>query len=122
PRQVKASPNEEFFPWLSSAPSGRVDLVYYDRSCDPADTLNCVTLSSSVDSGATWTTIPLTTTGFDADAFHAFPAFAPPANCGLLALGDYLALEPTNATAQVLYTGNGPSAMDVFSTQARFPG
>jgi hypothetical protein len=122
PQQVKASPNEEFFPWLSSAPNGRVDLVYYDRSCDPADTLNCVSLSSSVDGGATWTTTPLTTTGFDGDAFQACLAFVQPANCGTFFLGDYIAVESTNAKAQVLYTGNGPSAMDVFSTQARFPG
>jgi hypothetical protein len=24
-----------------------MDLIYYDRSCDPANTLNCVTLFSS---------------------------------------------------------------------------
>src|SRR5262249_14887812 len=51
PVRVKPSPNEEFFPWMSSAPGGRVDLVYYDRSCDPANTLNCVTLSSSFNGG-----------------------------------------------------------------------
>ena len=49
-------------------------------------------------------------------------AFVQPANCGTFFLGDYIAVESTNAKAQVLYTGNGPSAMDVFSTQARFPG
>ncbi len=81
-----------------------------------------MTLSSSVDSGATWTTTPLTTTGFDGDAFQACLAFVQPANCGTFFLGDYIAVESTNAKAQVLYTGNGPSAMDVFSTQARFPG
>src|SRR5262249_14545973 len=48
PVRVKPSPNEEFFPWMASAPRGRVDLVYYDRSCDPANTPNCGTLSSPV--------------------------------------------------------------------------
>lgn len=122
PRQVKASPNEEFFPWLSSAPNGRVDLVYYDRSCDTADTLNCVTLSSSADSGVTWTNTALTTSGFDGDAFQACLAFVQPANCGTFFLGDYIAVGSTNAKAQVLYTGNGTSAMDVFSIQANFSG
>jgi hypothetical protein len=31
---VRPSRQEEFFPWLSSAPDGRVDLVFYDRSRD----------------------------------------------------------------------------------------
>jgi hypothetical protein len=122
PRQVKASLNEEFFPWMSSAPNGRLDLAYYDRSCDSVDTLNCVTLSSTADGGTTWTNTPLTTSGFDGDAFQACLAFVQPANCGTFFLGDYIAVESTNGKAQVLYTGNGPSAMDVFSVQANFSG
>src|SRR5437764_1293688 len=53
-QRVKPSGETQFFPWLQSAPNGRVDLVYYDRSCDPNDVLDCVTLSSSTDSGASW--------------------------------------------------------------------
>jgi len=122
PRQVKPSPNEEFFPWMSAAPDGRVDLVYYDRTCDSANTRNCVTLSSSSDGGADWANTPLTTTGFDGDVFQACLAFVQPANCGTFFLGDYIAVASTNGKAQVLYTGNGPSAMDVFSIQANFSG
>jgi len=33
---VKSSSEEQLFPWMSSAPDGRVDIVFYDRSCDPA--------------------------------------------------------------------------------------
>jgi hypothetical protein len=120
PARVKPSSREEFFPWLSAAPNGRVDLVYYDRSCDPADTLNCVTLSSSFNSGASWTNTPVTTTGFNGDAFQACLAFVQPPNCGVFFLGDYIAVGSTNSKAQVLYTGNGPQAMDVFSVQAGF--
>jgi hypothetical protein len=120
PFRVKASQNEEFFPWMSSAPSGRVDLVYYDRSCDPANTLNCVTLSSSFNGGASWTNTPVTTTGFDGDMFQACLAFVQPSNCGVFFLGDYIAVESTDGKAQMLYTGNGPKAQDVFSVQARF--
>src|SRR5215470_3236261 len=120
PVQVKHSPNEEFFPWLSAAPNGRVDLVYYDRSCDPANTLNCVTLSSSFNGGASWTNTPVTTTGFNGDKFQACLAFVEPPNCGVFFLGDYIAVGSTNAKAQMLYTGNGPQAMDVFSVQAHF--
>lgn len=122
PVRVKPGASEEFFPWLSAAPSGRVDLVYYDRSCDPADTLNCVTLSSSWNGGASWTNTPLTTHGFDGDKFQACLAFVDPPDCGVFFLGDYIAVGSTDAKAQVLYTGNGPKAMDVFSVKARFSG
>ncbi|HEX9356332.1 MAG TPA: sialidase family protein [Streptosporangiaceae bacterium] len=120
PVRVKSSANEEFFPWMSAAPDGRVDLVYYDRSCDPANTRNCVTLSSSFDSGASWTNTPVTTSGFNGDTFQACLAFVQPSNCGVFFLGDYIAVGSTNGKAQMLYTGNGPSAMDVFSVQAGF--
>jgi Neuraminidase (sialidase) len=120
PRRVKASAQEQFFPWMSAAPNGRVDLVYYDRSCDSADTLNCVTLSSTFDGGAAWTNTALTTKGFDGDKFQACLAFVDPPNCGVFFLGDYIAVNSINSKAQVLFTGNGPAAMDVFSLQAAF--
>jgi hypothetical protein len=115
PVQVKASPNEQFFPWISSAPNGRVDLVYYDRTCDSADTLNCVTLSSTANGGASWTTIALTSTGFDGDKYQACLAFVEPPDCGTFFLGDYIAAASANQKAAVLWTGDGPAAMDVFS-------
>lgn len=120
PVRVKASRNEEFFPWMSAAPNGRVDLVYYDRSCDPANTLNCVTLSSSFNGGASWANTLVTTTGFNGDTFQACLAFVDPPNCGVFFLGDYIAVGSTNRKAQMLYTGNGSKAMDVFSVQAGF--
>jgi hypothetical protein len=123
PKAVKASGQEQFFPWLSSAPNGRVDLVYYDRSCDPAsDTLNCVTLSSTTDSGATWSSVSLLSQGFDGDKYQACLAFVDPPNCGVFFLGDYIAVASTNSKAQALWTGNGPHAMDVFSGRATFLG
>jgi hypothetical protein len=123
PKAVKASGQEEFFPWLSSAPNGRVDLVYYDRSCDPAsDTLNCVTLSSTTDSGATWSSVSLLPQGFDGDKYQACLALVDPPNCGVFFLGDYIAVASTNSKAQALWTGNGPHAMDVFSGRATFVG
>jgi len=120
PVQVKPSANEQFFPWLSSAPGGRIDLVFYDRTCDPADTRNCVTLASTSDSGQTWATTPLTTSGFDGDQFQACLAFVDPPDCGVFFLGDYIAVASTDTAAQVLWTGDGPSAMDVFSQRASF--
>jgi hypothetical protein len=119
PVRVKASGQTQFFPWLSSAPNGRVDLVYYDR-CDPSDTLNCVTLSSSTDSGATWSSVRLLDQGFDGDTFGACLAFVDPPDCTSFFLGDYIAVASTDTKAQALWTGNGPQTLDVFSARATF--
>lgn len=121
PIAVGASGKEQFFPWMSAAPDGRVDLVYYDRYCDSADTNNCVVLASSSDAGATWTTTPVLTTGFDGDHFQACLAFVDPQpDCGVHFLGDYIAVSSTDSKAQVLYTGNGDNAMDAFSVSVTF--
>jgi hypothetical protein len=120
PVAVKASGQEQFFPWMSSAPNGRVDLVFYDRSCDPTgDKLNCVTLASSADDGATWGYTTLLSTPFDGDLHHACLAPGDPEACGRNFLGDYIAVASTDAKAQALWTGNG-SGMDVFSGRATF--
>jgi hypothetical protein len=113
----------QFFPWLSAAPtSGRVDLIFYDRSCDPvADTLNCVTESSTSDGGGTWSTLPVTTTGFDGDKFQACLEFVQSSDCGAYFLGDYIAIASTDTEAQMLWTGDGPQAQDVFSAHVKFP-
>jgi hypothetical protein len=115
-QRVKPSGQTQFFPWLQSAPNGRIDLAYYDRSCDPNDVLVCVTLSSSTDSGATWTNTAVTTTGFDGDTFGACLAFTDPPDCTNFFLGDYIAVGSTNAKAQVMWTGNGTHTLDAFTT------
>ena len=120
PVAVRPSPNQQFFPWVSAAPNGRVDVAFYDRTCDPVDTKDCVTLGSTFDDGATWGITKLTTTGFDGDQYQACIAFIESPNCGFFFLGDYIAVASTNSKAQVLWTGNGPSSMDVFSQSASF--
>jgi BNR repeat-like domain len=121
PRRVKPSGREQFFPWMSSAPDGRIDLVFYDRTCDPGDTANCVTLSSSWDTGRTWTSTSLLSTPFDGDTFDACLAFVQASDCGIKFLGDYIAVGSTNSNAVSLFTGNGPNSQDVFSVTATFP-
>ena len=116
--RVKPSGETQFFPWLQSAPNGRVDLAYYDRSCDANDVLNCVTLSSSTDSGATWASTPVTSSGFDGVTFGACLAFVDPPNCTNFFLGDYIAVSSTNAKAQVMWTGNGTHTLDAFFSSA----
>jgi hypothetical protein len=114
--RVEPSGQTQFFPWLQSAPDGRIDLAYYDRSCDPNDVLVCVTLSSSTDSGATWTSTPVTTTGFDGDTFGACLAFVDPPDCTNFFLGDYIAVDSNDAKAQVMWAGNGSHTLDAFTT------
>jgi hypothetical protein len=121
--RVDPTRQTQFFPWLSAAPtSGRADLIFYDRSCDPlADTLNCVSESSTTDGGATWSTVPVTKTGFDGEKFGACLAFVDPPTCQNFFLGDYIAIASTAARAQMLWTANGPRALDVFSAHVSFP-
>lgn len=121
--RVDPTAETQFFPWLSASPNtGRVDLVFYDRSCDPInDTLNCVSESSTTNGGATWSTVPATTVGFDGDKFGACLAFVDPPNCQNYFLGDYIAIASTDTKAQLLWTANGPSALDVFSARVTFP-
>ena len=120
PVRIKATTSTQFFPWLSSAPNGRVDLVYYDRACDSNDVLLCVTLSSTNDDGATWSSVAITSTGFDGDKFQACVQFVDPPNCGVFFIGDYTAVASTKTKAQVMWTGNGPQAMDVFTAAVPF--
>jgi hypothetical protein len=121
PVAVKPSGQEQFFPWMSSAPNGRVDLVFYDRSCDPAgDKLNCVTLASTSDDGATWGYTALLPTPFDGDLHHTCLAPGDPEACGRNFFGDYIAVASTDGKAQALWTGNGSLGMDVFSGRTTF--
>ncbi len=46
--------NAQFFPFVSVAPSGRVDVVFYDRRNDPADRLLDVYAGISFDGGVTF--------------------------------------------------------------------
>jgi hypothetical protein len=53
-------------PQVDVAPNGRVDIVYYDRSRDPADLMNEVMLSSSIDGGETFDThVDVSDSSFD---------------------------------------------------------
>jgi hypothetical protein len=120
PLHIKPTSSTQFFPWLSSAPDGRVDLAFYDRACDTNNVLVCVTLASTNNSGNTWSTVAVTSGGFDGDKFQACVQFVQPPNCGTFFIGDYIAVGSTNDKAQVMWTGDGPQAMDVFTAHVNF--
>jgi hypothetical protein len=65
--------------------------------------------------------VPVTSSGFDGDKFQACLAFVQSPNCGVYFLGDYIAIASTATESQMLWTGNGPRAQDVFSAHAKFP-
>jgi len=117
PVALAPSDKEQFFPWIVSTPSGRLDLTFYDRTPDPANTLNFVDYAASFDDGATWNTITVTGTGFDGDNFQACVASS---NCGVFFLGDYSSVVSTDASVHLLYTFNGQQAQDVFDTNLVF--
>jgi hypothetical protein len=56
----------QYLPKLAVAPSGRLDVVYYDRRKDPQDLMNEVSLQSSSDGGSSFgPRMLLSTTAFD---------------------------------------------------------
>jgi len=120
--RVDPTHQTQFFPWLSAAPtSGQVDLIFYDRSCDPlADTLNCVSESSTADGGATWSTVPVTKAGFDGDKFGACLALSTRRTGRPSSSATTSPSPPTDPKAQMLWTANGPRALDVFSDRVTF--
>ncbi|MBW3612012.1 MAG: glycoside hydrolase [Actinobacteria bacterium] len=58
-------PRAQFLPALAVAPDGRVDVVFYDRSADPADVMAEVVLASSWDAGATFVVETISDVAFD---------------------------------------------------------
>jgi predicted neuraminidase len=120
PVAVKQSNKEEFFPWIEVAPNGRLDLVFYDRTNDPANTKNWVDYAASSDNGQSWSVTTASSTGQDLDMFQACVAFLQPSNCGDFFIGDYIALVSTNTAVHLVYTWNGPQAMDVFETNLSY--
>lgn len=98
-RVTPSSTGEQFFPALSAAPNGRVDLLFYDRSPDPGNRLNFLTYAFSTDAGATWETVNVTRTPFDGDA-QTTPG-------GKHFIGDYIAVASANSAAFLAWTGNG---------------
>ncbi|HEX9545713.1 MAG TPA: sialidase family protein [Acidimicrobiales bacterium] len=120
PVAVKPSTKEEFFPWVVVSPSGRLDLTFYDRSNDPNDTLTWVDYAASTDKGATWQVATATNSGADLDKYQACVAFLQSASCGVYFIGDYISVVSTDTAVHLVYTWNGPHAMDVYETNLSY--
>ena len=55
----------QYLPTVSVAPTGRVDVAYYDRSEDEDNVFTVAALATSFDAGATWRTISVSDKRFD---------------------------------------------------------
>ncbi len=61
-----ATASDQFFPFVTIAPNGRVDVCYQDRSYAPGNALLFTTCGASTDAGVSFTNQQVTTTPFDA--------------------------------------------------------
>ena len=55
----------QFLPAVALSPTGRVDVLFYDRSADPDDVMTQVTMASSADGGRTFRSSTVSDTPFD---------------------------------------------------------
>jgi hypothetical protein len=107
PAQLKPSNNEQFFPWLHSAPNGRVDIVYYDRTRDPSNTLNYVTYSQLIPGNGL--AVTARSYGNWSPAFNGNAVGGQTTtSCGAF-IGDYIGIISDNTHVYAGWTGNGPS-------------
>jgi hypothetical protein len=87
----------QYLPAASVAPSGRVDVLYYDRRQDPADVMNGVSFQSSYDGGHSFTThLSLASHSFDSRIGYG-------SGRGMADLGSRLGIVSTNDGALAVW-------------------
>jgi hypothetical protein len=87
------SGSDQFFPFVTVAPNGRVDVCYQDRSYTPGNALIYTTCSMSTNGGVSFSSQQVTTTGFDASNNNF--------------IGDYNWQASTNALVEPIFVGDG---------------
>jgi hypothetical protein len=105
PTQLEASPHQQFFPWVSVAPGGRVDVVYYDRTLDPQDFISDVTYTSLTPTAGlavAVSSVNVSPVGFDGSVATGSTT----TSCGSFA-GDYIGITSTDSDVYLGWTGNG---------------
>jgi hypothetical protein len=88
--------NDNFEPWMSVKPDGRIDVVWYDRRNDPGDALWDVYMATSTDAGAT----------FSPNFRVTQKSFATPP-CPAVSgawMGEYLGIDTDGTYAYIAYT------------------
>jgi hypothetical protein len=87
------SGSDQFFPFITVAPTGRVDVCYQDRSYSPGNALIYTTCSFSADAAQTFSSQQVTTTGFDASNNNF--------------IGDYNWQASTSTLVEPIFVGDG---------------
>jgi len=102
--------NDQVMPWMSIAPAGRIDTIFYDYD---RSTGLMGFVYGQVSSSGTTLTRTVVQSGIDGDA-------QPPRGPGHTPfMGDYNGIDSTDALVAVSWTGNGPVAQDVYSATLR---
>jgi hypothetical protein len=108
PSQVNltSDQNDQVMPWLSIAPSGRIDTIFYDynRSTGLMDAVY-----GQIAPGGSTMTRTIVQTGIDGDAQP------PRGEGGTPFMGDYIGIDSLDGLVAVSWTGNGPASQDVYS-------
>jgi hypothetical protein len=96
--------------WLAVAPSGRIDLVFYDY--DRATGLMDTGYGQIPPAGTAMSRLTVQN-GIDGDAQPPFgPGHTP-------FMGDYIGIDSTDDLVVLSWTGNGPITQDVYSATLR---
>lgn len=66
---------EQYNPWISVAPNGRIDIAFYDRRDDPNNVLNTRYYAGSKDGGLTFQNIRVSDASWDPAAWPFYPGF-----------------------------------------------
>jgi hypothetical protein len=89
------APNDQFFPWADSDPSGHLYAIWFDRRRDPANRNIDTWQAVSNDDGVTWSTFRISTVSWNPDvAFFTSGSF----------IGDYNGLAASDAAVYPVWT------------------
>jgi hypothetical protein len=119
PAVVASVPSgDRFAAELSTAPNGRLDIAFYDRSYS-GNALVDLTYASSSDFGATWNSVRVTKSGFDPSLYGV------PSGSGITPfIGDYNGIVSLAASAGMTWTGAGktfgvlPTNLEIYFASA----
>lgn len=103
---------DQIFSRVSVAPNGRLDIIFYDRRDDPANTLMHVYYAYSADHGQTFTNLRVTPSPIDGNS--QIPAGYVPF------MGDYIGITSTDKAAWLGWTGNGAWNTAIFAAPVIF--
>lgn len=104
-KRVVRRPGGQFLPAVAVAASGRVDVVFYDRSSDPDDVMAEVTVASSFDEGRSFTLATVSPRPFDTRIGFASAQ-------GLPQLGSQLAVVAGPKTAVAFWSDTAKATVD----------